>query len=178
MSALLSLQIKFVSTFGDYPLLIASFSLGFILLLLFFNYKKESILFLSTFLSVGYATVLKGLFRHPRPEGFDFKENIPFDVYSFPSSHVTFYVVYWGYILFLAFKLTRLPLIVRGLFTIVSLYFFVLVGASRVYLGAHFPKDVFAGYIFGLIFLMVLIFLTKQLDNSVTEDKKEDSKSR
>jgi undecaprenyl-diphosphatase len=39
----------------------------------------------------------------------------------------------------------------------------ILIGASRVYLGVHWPSDVLGGYLFGAKFLGVFISLDKRL---------------
>jgi membrane-associated phospholipid phosphatase len=87
-------------------------------------------------------------------------KNIGPNDYCFPSGHVTSYVVFFGYLAFLAYR--YLP---RNNWRKVALAFclFVcaIVGLTRLYLHAHWLSDVIAGYFlgFGLLFSQILIYL-------------------
>ncbi len=104
-------------------------------------------------------SVLKVLVARPRPP--DFSPN-PADMfplvnqYSFPSGHVLFFVVFFGFIAYLAWLLhdgrVRIPVIAACGVLI------LLIGPSRVYLGAHWASDVLGSYIIGALWLFVLIF--------------------
>jgi membrane-associated phospholipid phosphatase len=76
---------------------------------------------------------------------------------SFPSGHVTFYVCYFGFLFFTAYA--RLP---RGSFArraalIVCTLPILLIGLSRIYLGAHWPSDTLGAYLFAGLWLGVAI---------------------
>ncbi len=75
---------------------------------------------------------------------------------SFPSGHVFGTTVFFGMWGFLAvyYRLNR-KLLVPLLAIIVA--FILFVGASRIYLQAHWPSDVAAGYLLGVIWLLLLI---------------------
>jgi len=76
--------------------------------------------------------------------------------FSFPSAHVVHYVVFYGFIFFLfstAFRSSRL----RNVVLVGSVGLLVLIGPSRIYLGAHWPSDVLAGYLVGGLWLVLLI---------------------
>jgi len=80
---------------------------------------------------------------------------------SFPSGHAFFAIVFWGLLAYFAF--TRLQ---RRSLRVLTLSGFLMVilsiGASRVYLGAHWPSDVLGGYVVGTILLAALVWLDRK----------------
>lgn len=90
---------------------------------------------------------LKAGFDRPRPEIFDWRTPYAGQA-SFPSGHAMLsMVVYWT----LAFLVSRLerPRLLRILTWSAALGLIVLIGASRVYIGVHYPSDVVAGFVAG-----------------------------
>lgn len=71
---------------------------------------------------------------------------------SFPSGHVMFYVSAFGFLMAAALANLR-PSALRHAIVAAGASMIALVGASRVYLGAHWPSDVAAGYLFGGLYL-------------------------
>jgi membrane-associated phospholipid phosphatase len=71
---------------------------------------------------------------------------------SYPSGHVRDTTVYSVIIASYIPQLT-IPLIAFSLF----------VGWSRIYVGAHFPSDILAGYLMGFIIGAVAFILTKEI---------------
>lgn len=71
---------------------------------------------------------------------------------SFPSGHVMFYVSAFGFLVAAALANLRTSALRRSIVGLGGALI-ALVGASRVYLGAHWPSDVAAGYLFGGLYL-------------------------
>ena len=102
--------------------------------------------------SAGVNNALKLVFHAPRPYWYTTQVKAYTSEASFgiPSGHAQNAVVFWGA---LAYYLHRTWVWILGI-TII-----VLVGLSRIYLGVHFPVDVVAGWLIGLLLLWVLITL-------------------
>lgn len=120
------------------------------------NRKKDALVF-TFILSFGVFLniALKYLFQRPRP---DFLPLANESSYSLPSGHSMNSFVFYTCISFFIFrKLKNKSLKIFLIGTSILLIFFV--GISRIYLGVHYPSDVLAGFLTGLLwFVLVLIF--------------------
>jgi undecaprenyl-diphosphatase len=110
--------------------------------------------------SIVLAGVIKLLVGRPRPPGLSLN---PFDVfqfynqYAYPSGHVLFFVVFFGFVAFLAWKCLEDGL--RWFSMSICAILIVLIGPSRIYLGEHWVSDVIGSYIIGAFWLIILILL-------------------
>lgn len=178
MTAFIIDQIKIVSDYGDSRILPIVVTIAFLLFLVGERYLKEAVVLLFSVASGIYVTVLKLLFKGPRPPFYQYNPYIVGDEFSFPSAHVVFYTAFWGYILYLTFKIKKLPLWLLLSIRIICVYFITLVGASRVLVGAHYIHDVVAGYFFGAVYLMFLIGLETVLRNIPFKSLKKGTKHK
>ncbi len=92
-------------------------------------------------------TVLKLQFNRPRPHVFIWGTQAFGS--SFPSGHAMSATVAYSTVAYLAARLHRRQW-ARWLTISVALVVILLIGASRIYLGVHYPSDVLAGIIMGL----------------------------
>ncbi len=123
--------------------------------------RWEAVLVLMTWLSSPIESGLKLMVARPRPtpDLVRIFQDEPGN--GFPSGHAFLAIVFWGLLAYLVLARVRS----RGLRVLASagsIVIVLLIGVSRVYLGAHWPSDVLGGYIFGALFLTGLIWLDQR----------------
>lgn len=102
------------------------------------------VLISTDFLALGFKQVL----RQPRPYWLgEVKPLAEETSYGIPSSHASDSLAVWGY---LAYRLKK------DWLWVLSVLVVLLIGLSRMYLGVHFPTDVLAGWLIGLV--VVILF--------------------
>lgn len=112
------------------------------------RFRLEAIFVLLTSSSSILNWIVKRLIKRPRPTSELVTVARVINEPSFPSGHVMHYVNLFGlldYLLTTNWRSGRL----RNILLTISTAFIFLIGPSRVYLGAHWPSDVMAGYIYG-----------------------------
>jgi membrane-associated phospholipid phosphatase len=115
-----------------------------------------------TAMGSGVDSLLKLLSNRPRPAPPLVHVMKHYQHQSFPSGHVFFFVEFFGFLLFLTYVLLR-PVPLRLVLVILLSCLIILVGISRVYLGAHWPSDVAGGYLGGGIWLSLMIVAYRRL---------------
>jgi undecaprenyl-diphosphatase len=97
--------------------------------------------------------LLKMVIGRPRPVSDLVRVSVYPAAESFPSGHVTFYVCYFGFLFFVAYALLPRGGVARKLALAATALPVVLVGLSRVYLGAHWPSDTLGAYLLSGLWL-------------------------
>lgn len=129
------------------------------LLLYMYGLRWESVISLLGALLSGVTNVLvKDLIRRPRPSGDVVNVFEVLTSYSFPSGHVMFYTILFGFLLYLTYTLLKRSLL-RSMLLGVFGSLILLVGISRIYLGQHWASDVLGAYLLGSIILAGIILL-------------------
>lgn len=128
--------------------------------LLFWSYKyyRETIYVLLTPIGVAINSLVKIIVNRPRPSANIVKILITETDRSFPSGHVNFYTIFFGFLFVVLFFTPRMPKTLRYLIQAFSLFLIITISFSRVYLGVHWVTDTIGGYLLGLIILSVFLY--------------------
>jgi undecaprenyl-diphosphatase len=114
---------------------------------------------LATGIAAGCQYLLKILIERVRPD--EVHQLIDASGFSFPSGHSNAGLVFYLFLMILV----RRRLILdeyRGAAYLISLLLpllVIMIGASRVYLGVHYPSDVLGGWLLGGVLLIVFVTL-------------------
>jgi undecaprenyl-diphosphatase len=147
----LSLMV-FISLFGYMPWSALTVAVGVLVVGVLLGWKDGAYLLILTVVQSLANQLIKTAVGRPRPLSTLVDVFVPVAGNSFPSGHVMFYTVFFGFLFFLAW--TRLPHSTwRVLLLILAGGMVGLIGSSRMYLGAHWLTDVVAAYLLGLIIL-------------------------
>jgi undecaprenyl-diphosphatase len=119
------------------------------------QYRRDAVLLVAAMGGSGILdTALKLHFRRIRPD-------VPWALvtehsFSFPSGHSVGAVVLYGMVTYLLWSHLR-SLWLRTVVIAGALLLIAGIGASRVYIGVHFPTDVAAGYLVGVLWLLTVV---------------------
>ena len=130
-----------------------------LILLLYFKNKKIG-LFASfnLLLALVINQIIKHIVARQRPLSYMLIDE---SGYSFPSAHSMMSTVFYGYLMYIIFTKCK-----NKTLKIITLILFPLlifsIALTRIYLGVHYPSDIFAGILFGYIYLLVYITIIKK----------------
>ncbi|MCY9657637.1 phosphatase PAP2 family protein [Paenibacillus chondroitinus] len=117
--------------------------------ILLFKWKQRwetLVLFIGVLATWGLNILIKGLIERERPVGPWLIEETGF---SFPSGHAMVSILFYGLIGYLIWINVRSGWKAAWLVPVVTVVFVLCIGASRIYLGVHYPSDVLAGFTAG-----------------------------
>ena len=140
-----------------------------VIILFFIIYKrgKYALIIIS---NLGYTIILnlilKYTFVQERP---DVVHLVVENGYSFPSAHAMAAMAFYGFLIYLVWKLD-LSKRLSWLLTIVLSEIIFIVSYSRIYLGVHYFSDVLAGLLIALA--MNMLFITFYADKHIWKKKR------
>jgi membrane-associated phospholipid phosphatase len=121
--------------------------------------KKGFRLGILMLLSAWINTFLKSAFKQPRPFYFDPSLGLAYEgTYGAPSGHALYSLTFW--VPMAAWLAGGKPGRKRIVIWAAAIFFVLLIGFTRLYLGVHFPTDLLAGWGMGFIILLLMYFLS------------------
>ena len=104
---------------------------------------------------------MKNIFQRPRPP---IDERLIEEAgYSFPSGHTTNNVAFYGLAIYLIYKNVKNKAL-RNILCCILAFIPLIIAFSRIYLRVHYPSDVIAGTILGIICVVIFInFIYKKI---------------
>jgi undecaprenyl-diphosphatase len=112
------------------------------------RFRLEAIFILFTSSATILNAIVKRVIKRPRPTAELVTVVKVINEPSFPSGHVMYYTNFYGLLIYLLATNWRSGRIRNFLISICAILI-TGIGPSRIYLGAHWPSDVAAGYIYG-----------------------------
>lgn len=150
------------STFGWFPWSMITVLAGSILVWRIWSLRIGIYLLVISTLQAPLNWLIKTIVARPRPSE-PLVDVLKLESgFSFPSGHVMFYTIFFGFLFFLLVGYSSRSL--RRYILLAVLGFMILmVGISRIYMGAHWLSDVIAGYLVGLVYLAWAIAIASSL---------------
>jgi membrane-associated phospholipid phosphatase len=145
---------KFMTEMGDrFAYIVITVALGGYLFLRHKNWKFIAQTVLVLALSTLTNILLKSMINRARPSH---EHLVQVNTLSFPSGHSMSAMAFYGFLTYLA-VVSKIPLALKIPVVVLLIITILSIGISRIYLGVHFPSDVAAGFIGGLIWVTFCI---------------------
>jgi membrane-associated phospholipid phosphatase len=138
---------------------------AWLVLLIIFSFIEKNKWYVIKMLTISLSTLLlmlslKFFFNRPRPLIPLLKE-VP--GLSFPSGHAFMSFVFYGVLIYIV-SLEVKNRWLKGFILILLSVIIFSIGLSRVYLRVHYASDVIAGFCFGLISLVLLLWMLRRIE--------------
>jgi membrane-associated phospholipid phosphatase len=153
---------KFMTDMGDrIAYVVISIALGAYFFFRHKNWKFIAQTVLVLLLSTLTNILLKSVINRARPSH---EHLVEVNTLSFPSGHSMSAMAFYGFLVYLA-VVSKIPIVFKTVLVTVLVIIIASVGLSRIYLGVHYPSDVAAGFIGGLIWVTfcIIVFNTISL---------------
>jgi undecaprenyl-diphosphatase len=147
---------RFMTEMGDrIGYIVVSIALGAYFFIRHKNWKfiaqTITVLLLSTLTNL----LLKSVIKRARPSH---EHLVEVNTLSFPSGHSMSAMAFYGFLVYLTI-VSKIPVVLKVFLVTLLVGIILSVGISRIYLGVHYPSDVAAGFIGGLIWVTFCIIV-------------------
>jgi undecaprenyl-diphosphatase len=126
------------------------------------RHYSESLLMVSAVCVHAINYTIKHIAASPRPTPDLVRVTDHASGFGFPSGHAMATAVYFGIIIYLAWRRVR-PRALRLAIQSVAALLILGIGFSRVYTGVHWPSDVLGGYLWGALYAVIVIVVFDRL---------------
>lgn len=116
--------------------------------------KERYVLLSSIILTVTMNLITKFFIQRPRPEHL---RMIVEKGFSFPSGHAMISIALYGFMIYYI-CLKESNKLLKYMCILFLIFLIFMIGCSRIYLGVHYPSDVFSGYLLSLSILIGVIY--------------------
>jgi membrane-associated phospholipid phosphatase len=145
---------KFMTEMGDrIAYIVISVALGVYFFVRHKNWKFIAQTIIVLLLSTLTNILLKSVINRARPAH---EHLVEVNTLSFPSGHSMSAMAFYGFLMYLT-VVSKIPLPIKIILATLLVITILSIGISRIYLGVHFPSDVAAGFIGGLIWVTFCI---------------------
>lgn len=148
---------KIITALGEWWLVLGVTALVAIILLIKRKIAYAFILWLVVLGTTADTFILKAITHRPRP----FDGTVNETSFSFPSAHAALSIALYGFIAYLFWQKAKNKA-AKTIIISASAIFILLIGFSRLYLGAHYLSDVLGGYILGAFWLALGIYILRR----------------
>jgi undecaprenyl-diphosphatase len=144
-----TLEWNILGEMGNYPMI--PIGLGFVVWLWWTKHRREAVLVLVILAAATIASEsVKAIVARPRPTGP--VPGIPGVVYSYPSGHAFEDVMILGMLSVRLWRSEQARWLKVG-FAVLATVLCLLIGVARVAIDVHYPSDILAGFLGGLVCL-------------------------
>ena len=153
-SASLTPYFRFMTDMGDrFAYIVITIILGAYLFIRHKNWKFMAQTVMVLLLSTVTNILLKSVINRARPSH---EHLVEVNSLSFPSGHSMSAMAFYGFLVYLT-VVTKIPMPLKVVLVTLLCVIILSIGISRIYLGVHYPSDVAAGFIGGLIWVTFCI---------------------
>ena len=157
----------FITFLGKHSFLIPAY----LVLLAWFFFKRNKLFFIIVLVlslsSLGLMLLLKNIIQRARPDN-PLLEMV--SGYSFPSGHALMSVVFYGVLIYIAWRFIQNLWLRWGIISLLLLLI-LLISFSRIYLRVHYATDVLAGLSVGFIWLIFSLWIIKKAEAVLASGK-------
>lgn len=165
-------SLMFFSSLNDIPPSIAAVVIFVVGMALFRWFKQAIFLALTVGVGNGIDALIGDFVGRPRPSPKLIHVDTTLTFNSFPSGHTEHDVVFYGFLLYLSFTKSVREWRYHWLllpFQVFAAIAILAIGYSRLLEGEHWLSDVLAGYLSGLLWLFLCIFLYRWTTNKLAQ---------